>query len=183
MNKYTIAGSGIMSLALLFAVLLFAGAGETASATTVVKSTDESVAGSNVPAQDDNELGVSLAKNTTYITDGVLFLQNSIGILGGGVVYDVVAITVPSAAIMKIGYSDDSNVQNQDGGVLDMSGQGGLVYNPASVRKSVHIHGSVTTGNTDGEIRLQWGHNTQDENVSATSTVEAGSFLRVEKVQ
>ena len=175
-NKITITTSGIIVLIVLSlgTFLFYAQTAETASATSVVKSVDETVVGENLAVQDDDELVLPLSKNRTYIIDGVVYIDY---IANGEPNAQKIAFTVPVGSVMKIGYSDS---HNQISDILDTSGEIHAYTNSnTSNRRAVIVKGIVRTGNQDGNLTFQWSHESVGD---ALTTVEAGSFLRADQI-
>lgn len=164
---------------LAFTLLFFAPSAETASATSVVKIVDESISGQTVALQDDDELFLTLARNKTYAIDGVIFVQTVRE--PGGQYTARYSFTASPATSFRMsanssvdGVMGDSVMTNVIGAEIDYSSGSPKI-------RAIHVSGTVQTGNQPDEFRFRWGQD--DVGVdTATTTVQAGSFLRAEQI-
>lgn len=134
----------------------------------VRKSADESVTSSTV-LQNDDDLKLSLSANKTYIIDGVLFASSTsatpdvlIGFFG------------QSGVNLKIGYTNEQNEM-----VLGSGAQSSRIVLPANTPTSIHIHGTIVTGSTAGDLQLKWAQATSN---GAATVMGQGSYLRAEEI-
>lgn len=134
----------------------------------VRKNSSEHLSSSTV-LQNDDSLKLSLAANTTYIIDGVIFASSTsatpdikLGFFG------------QTGVDVAIGYTNDVNEM-----VLMSGDESSRINLPADTPTSIHIKGTVKTGSEAGDLQLKWAQSTS--NGSAT-TVMKGSYLRAEAI-
>ena len=134
----------------------------------VRKSSNESVANSTTP-QNDDELKLSLAANKEYIVDGVVFASST------SATPDIaISFFGQTGVDVAIGYTNDVNE------MVLMSGKTSNRINlPANTPTSIHIKGTVKTGSTSGDFQLKWAQVTSS---GSATTVMKGSYLRAEEI-
>ncbi|MCR4283790.1 MAG: hypothetical protein NUV64_00525 [Parcubacteria group bacterium] len=138
------------------------------------KDSDQSVI-NTVNLQNDNELKVGLiSANTSYIIDGVIFAS------ADSVAPDIkigFALSSPLGTIIDLAYvADDSG----DAGVFESSGgESPEITLKAGGKEIIQIIGTVKTGSSGSTLQLQWAQNNSS---SASTTVQAGSYLRAEAI-
>lgn len=137
---------------------------------TARKTADQSMNTQTTP-QNDTELLKSVAANTTYVVEGMVFATST------SVAPDIkVAFTVPTGATMTIGYvAGESTATRAD--FLSVSGTaGGDIPIGANVVTCIKISGTVVVGSTAGNVQFQWSQFTSN---GTNTTVKAGSFISV----
>jgi hypothetical protein len=139
-----------------------------AEALRVRKAASESVSSSTV-LQNDDSLKLSLAANTTYIIDGVLFASST-----SATPDVVIAFYGQTGSTISIGYTNDVNEM-----VLSSAATSSRITLPANTPTSVHLHGTIVTGSTSGDLQLKWAQATANAN---PTTIMAGSYLRAESL-
>ncbi len=124
---------------------------------------------------------LGLEKNRTYIIDGVLITNLE---QPSGAIFQQIGFTAPAGATLRITYRDNpglffSPVDHL--GVIDTSATPAQ-YQIADGggRRPIAIVGTIEMGSISGDLVLQWGHHSQAG--TATTTVEAGSFLRADQI-
>jgi hypothetical protein len=136
----------------------------------VRKSADES-ATSTDPLQSDNDLKLSLAANSTYIIDGVLFASAT------DISTDLsFGLYAPTGSELRIGYINQNNEMVVESGeesvriqVESVSGNGPT---------TIPITGTIVTGSTSGDVQLKWAPWTNNQ----TMTILEGSYLRADEI-
>lgn len=117
----------------------------------------------------DSDLKLSLAANTTYILDGVIFASSTSATPDIGI-----AFFGQTGSDIRIGYTNDTNEM-----VLDSGVESSRIALPANTPTSIHLHGTVTTSSTSGDFVLKWAQMTA--NAAATAVLK-GSYLRAEAI-
>jgi len=137
------------------------------------KSTDQATTSSTILQQDD-ELGLSLEANETYMINGVIFASSTSN------TPDIkIAFSKPTDAIMKIGFIAGSSAFSHAEvlvGDLVESDRVAIVANTAVV---IEVSGTINMGDTGGVLHLWWGQ--ASSNVSETNVLQ-GSYLRAIKL-
>ena len=146
----------------------------------VRKNVDEVVVGDDVPAQDDDELVIPLTKNKTYIIDGAILIDFT------GTGDQRIAFTSPAGSTIDLTYIDSKGVvvdTATGSGVLEISGaEAQYIVGTNLRRRPILISGTIEMGSTSGDLTFQWGHYKSSGDDAATTTVEAGSFLRADQI-
>lgn len=132
------------------------------------KTQNESVANATV-LQNDDEMVLQLAANTTYVVDGVIFASSTSATPDIGF-----AFFGPTGIDIAIGYTNDVNEAVLTSGELS-----NRVQLPANTPTSIHIKGTVKTGGTAGALQLKWA---QWALSSSATTVMKGSYIRAESL-
>lgn len=135
--------------------------------TSVRKSNNEFVSNSST-LQNDNDLVLALAANSTYIVDGVMFASATSTSATPDI---VIGFAVPSGATVAIG---------ANGKMISASETASQrIVLPYDDTFPIYLHGTVTTADADGELHLQWAQSTP----SAVPTfVLTGSYLSIEEI-
>lgn len=150
--------------------------------TFVVKAADEGLANSAV-VQNDNHLFFTATANAKYLVDVALFVT-----VGGG----------SSGSDFKVGWSLPSGTFNMSGhgpdvamaatssvGSAEFVGLVGAVTSTPAYgldsdgNTGIKLWALIEVGGTGGTVTLQWAQNTA---TAVTTTLEAGSWLRAERV-
>lgn len=142
----------------------------------VVKSANESVT-SSATLQDDDELTLTVATNSTYEVDCLLKYD---GATTGDLKFQFV---IPASASfdfralrLQTGASDPTAVALEYG---NQAGSMGVGCIGSGTTASCDIHGTLITAGTGGTFKLQWAQNTSD----ATATrIFARSFLKAVRI-
>lgn len=143
--------------------------------TIAIKTVDESLA-SNTTLQNDDELFVTVAANTTYKVEAVL-------IYSGATTGDMkVAFTWPTSATMPwglLGYTTALAFQAVAFSAPSSGTPFSVGCNGAGNDLVLYLSGTLTVGSTAGTLQIQWAQAASD----ATATiVRAGSWLSLTPV-
>lgn len=127
--------------------------------------------------QNDNDLILPLAANSSYELDGYLFATGA----AIGTADIKLGLTVPAGTTYHFttqGYAAAVGTPVPDMSAARSSGTAAMGVNGGS-SSPVIIKGQVTTSSTSGNLTLQWAENTG--NASGTSVL-AGSWLKVRRI-
>jgi hypothetical protein len=148
-------------------VPLFAAASETLKA---VKPSNQSVSNSST-LQNDNNLTLTLAPNTTYIVDGTIFAAATTTNSGPDI---ILGFSGQSGTTGIMGYSND-----KFDGAVNVGGTSSRITLPRNDIRAIRVTGTITTGGTPGNFHFQWAQATSS---NAPTTVLKGSYLRAEAI-
>lgn len=134
-----------------------------------VRKTGDEVIGPTTTLQDDDQLVVPVAANTTYLMECQLrYVGDTTADLKwafavpAGALLNYSALHVPAGATALV-YTD---LVNNDVGTADITG------------RYVRMRGVITTGATPGNLRLQWAQNIANN----TTTMQTFSLLLLRRV-
>ena len=134
----------------------------------VRKSGTQTIANSTTLSA-DSDLKLSLAANTTYIIDGVIFASST------SATPDIkIAFFGQTGSDIRIGYTNDTDEM-----VLDSGDESSRISLRANTPTSIHLHGTVTTSGTSGDLVLKWAQATSN---AAATAVLRGGYLRAEAI-
>ena len=139
----------------------------------VRKSSDESTSLDTV-VSNDSELFLTLAANTSYIIDGVIFASSTATGPDIKIAFDAV-----SGSSMDIGFLAGSAATFRQGGWMEDETDSGVIPIAASEPTVIKISGTITTGSTTGDFVLRWAQNSSNSN---NTTIMTGSYLRAEEI-
>ena len=138
------------------------------------KNSNQSLANStDISANEDDELVLTLATSTTYAISGTIFATST--------------HTLPD---IKIGFATSSAGVTMDVGYVASDGTGGWIQYakvasskidvPASGAGVIQISGTAKTTDASTILRLLWAQNSSN---SIDTTVKSGSYIRAEEIQ
>lgn len=145
------------------------------------KTLDESVASTTL--QDDNELLLTMTANAVYTLAGLLIVT------GSADTADInVQFSFPTGSTVQIGGSGVGNASvtgSATGGAGEWIARANqttspttaIPYGSSSLPTGIALNGSVEVGATAGALTLRWA-----PLGAGTTTVKAGSWLRLERV-
>jgi hypothetical protein len=140
----------------------------------VRKAVNEDVISSST-LQNDDELVLTLSANTTYIIDGSIFATSTSG------TPDIkIAFTLPTGAVMDLGFEAASAQSLRRSEVLETSGVASSnIPIVIAAPTTIQIGGTIKMGGTGGNVTLQWAQNSANAN---PTTVMQGSYLRADEI-
>jgi hypothetical protein len=157
-----------------FAGTIVGSAGnEVDSGLFAIKASDESVS-SSTTLQDDNDLTLTLAANTTYSLSG-FFVATSASSTPD-IKFDFIeADGTYMIAVLSGAVGASGTIDNMDG---SSGAQTVPLIGGSNAGISVH-GGTVWTGGSGGVFKLQWAQNTSD---ATATTMKAGSWIKATKL-